>query len=187
MQNYFYRDNAGKEIGPLNLSTLAQLRMAGALNDDTPVRSENSADWISLQVILPSIPVQQTSQISLKKSVNWTWAGLLAAVAIILIASHFQHPTETIKKGSGNSEMDANECINNLRQLDAVANQFALEHRKRTGDYINFPSDLTPYIKLTADGKIPGCPAGGVYSISRVGDMPTCSLGNTVTPNHILP
>jgi Domain of unknown function (DUF4190) len=81
----------------------------------------------------------------------------------------------------------ANACINNLRQIDAAANEFALEHHKQTGDAINFPDDLTPYIKLDSQGKIPSCPAGGIYSIKKVGDMPTCSLGTTVTPAHVLP
>src|SRR4029077_8755125 len=78
-------------------------------------------------------------------------------------------------------------CINNLRQIDAAANQFALEHNSRTGDPINFPSDLTPYIKLNSVGKISSCPQGGIYSIKRVGDTPTCSLGTTVSPAHVLP
>jgi hypothetical protein len=81
----------------------------------------------------------------------------------------------------------ANACINNLRQIDAAANQFALEHGKTNGEAINFPDDLTPYIKLDRQGKIPACPAGGIYSIKRVGDTPTCSLGTTVTPAHVLP
>ena len=81
----------------------------------------------------------------------------------------------------------ANACINNLRQIDAAAQQWALEKGKTTGSPINFPSDLTPYIKLTADGKIPSCPAGGIYTINRVGDIPTCSFGTTVIPNHVLP
>ena len=53
-------------------------------------------------------------------------------------------------------------CINNLRQIDAAANQFALENRKTNGEAINFPDDLTPYIKLNNQGKIPGCPGGGI-------------------------
>ena len=81
----------------------------------------------------------------------------------------------------------ANACINNLRQIDAAANQFALEHNKTNGEAINFPNDLTPYIKLNSQGKIPSCPAGGVYSITRVGETPTCSLGAAVTPAHVLP
>ena len=80
-----------------------------------------------------------------------------------------------------------NACINNLRQIDAAANEFALEHSKTNGSPINFPDDLTPYIKLTKDGKIPSCPQGGVYSIKKVGEPPTCSLGTTVNPPHVLP
>jgi len=81
----------------------------------------------------------------------------------------------------------ANACINNLRQIDAAANQFALEHHLTNGDPINFPNDLTPYIKLNKDGKIPSCPSGGIYQDGIVGLAPTCSLGTTVTPAHVLP
>ena len=77
-------------------------------------------------------------------------------------------------------------CINNLRIVDAAANQFALEYNKTNGERTNFPNDLTPYIKLTPAGKIPGCPQGGVYHLTRVGDTVTCSLGTTITPAHIL-
>jgi hypothetical protein len=78
-------------------------------------------------------------------------------------------------------------CINNLRQIDAAAQEFALECGKTNGDIIHYPNDLTPYIKLNRDGKIPPCPQGGIYSIKKVGDKPTCSLGTTVTPAHVLP
>ena len=80
-----------------------------------------------------------------------------------------------------------NYCINSLRQIDAAAQEFALECSKTNGDIIHYPNDLTPYIKLNRDGKIPPCPQGGTYSIKRVGDVPTCSLGTTVTPAHVLP
>ena len=80
-----------------------------------------------------------------------------------------------------------NACVNNLRQIDAAANQFALERHKTNGEAINFPDDLTPYIKLNSAGKIPGCPQGGTYSLKKVGGTPACSLGATVTPAHVLP
>ncbi len=81
----------------------------------------------------------------------------------------------------------ANACIQNLRQIDAAANEFALEHGKTNGEAINFPADLTPYIRLNRQGKFPSCPAGGTYSIKQVGEIPTCSLGTNVTPAHVLP
>ena len=56
--------------------------------------------------------------------------GLLAAIAI-----------PNFVKARTTSQQNA--CINNLRQIDAAANQFALEHKRRTGDPINFPDDLT--------------------------------------------
>jgi hypothetical protein len=78
-------------------------------------------------------------------------------------------------------------CINNLRQIDAAANEFALVAHLTNGDAIHFPDDLTPYIKLNSAGKIPSCPSGGIYSIQKVGVLPVCSLGTTVTPAHFLP
>jgi prepilin-type N-terminal cleavage/methylation domain-containing protein len=100
--------------------------------------------------------------------------GLLAAIAI-----------PNFVKSRATSQ--ANACINNLRQIDAAANQFALEQKQTTGASINFPTDLTPYIKMNANGSLPACPAGGIYSDPVVGTNPACSLGSTVTPSHILP
>ncbi len=63
---------------------------------------------------------------------------------------------------------------------------FALESHRTNGEAINYPDDLTPYIKLDKDGKIPPCPQGGIYSIKKVGDKPTCSLGTNGNWAHIL-
>jgi hypothetical protein len=80
----------------------------------------------------------------------------------------------------------ANACINNMRQIDAAAYQFALENHLTNGDRINFPNDLMPYLGHWNDGKIPPCPSGGVYTLKKVGDLPTCSLGTNITPAHVL-
>lgn len=100
--------------------------------------------------------------------------GLLAAIAI-----------PNFVKARATSQ--ANACINNLRQIDDAANEFALEQKKTTGATITYPSDLTPYIKLNVNSFIPPCPAGGTYADGIVGTNPTCSLGSSVTPAHILP
>ena len=81
----------------------------------------------------------------------------------------------------------SNACINNLRQIDAAAHQLALDKHLTNGTQINFPADLTNYIKLNRYGKIPPCPSGGIYSLKKVGDAPTCSLGTNVVPAHVLP
>ncbi len=100
--------------------------------------------------------------------------GLLAAIAI-----------PNFVKARSTSQ--ANACINNLRQIDGAIQQFAIETGKKVGDTLNYPNDLTPYIKMSAANQSPACPAGGNYSVNPVASTPSvnCSLGNTVTPAHI--
>ena len=100
--------------------------------------------------------------------------GLLAAIAI-----------PNFVKARATSQ--ANACINNLRQIDAAANQFALEKGRTTGSAIVMDTDLTPYIKMNATSSIPACPAGGTYTCDTVGNKPLCSLGSSVDPAHALP
>jgi prepilin-type N-terminal cleavage/methylation domain-containing protein len=96
--------------------------------------------------------------------------GLLAAIAI-----------PNLVKSRATAQ--ANACINNLKQLDSAVNQFALKKGLSTGTPFNFPSDITPYLK-----EWPMCPAGGNYSDGAIGTaVPTCSLGSTVNPAHVLP
>ena len=102
--------------------------------------------------------------------------GLLAAIAI-----------PNFVKARATSQ--ANACINNMRQIDGAAQQWALEKGKKTLDTINMAVDLTPYIKLNSASSIPVCPAGGSYTVGAVGAIPqvTCSLAATVTPSHVMP
>jgi prepilin-type N-terminal cleavage/methylation domain-containing protein len=102
--------------------------------------------------------------------------GLLAAIAI----PNFVRARATSQ---------ANGCLNNMRQIDAAVNEFALENKLTTGATVNFPNDLTPYIKLNSQSSVPPCPAAGSYSVGTVGTIPqvTCSLGNSVTPGHYMP
>ncbi len=74
-------------------------------------------------------------------------------------------------------------CLLNLRQIESASYQFSVDKNLTIGEKINYPNDLLPYFK---DRKVPICPSGGVYSINRIGDVPTCSLGTNVTPAHAL-
>jgi len=102
--------------------------------------------------------------------------GLLAAIAI----PNFVRARATSQ---------ANACINNMRQIDAAVQQWALENGQTTGATVSYPNNLTPYIKLNASTSVPGCPAGGNYAVGTVGALPqvTCSLGSNVNPPHIMP
>jgi competence protein ComGC len=70
-----------------------------------------------------------------------------------------------------------NACINNLRQIDAAKQQWALENNKKAADTPT-QSDLTHFLK---NGQWPTCPAGGTYTINPVSEAPTCSV-----PKHKL-
>ena len=89
--------------------------------------------------------------------------GLLAAIAI-----------PNFVKARSTSQQNA--CINNLRQLDAAANELALETGLSTGSTFTYPAALTNYIKLNSAQSIPPCPAKGTYTCGTVGTAPTCSL-----------
>ncbi len=101
--------------------------------------------------------------------------GLLAAIAV----PNFVRARATSQ---------ANACINNLRQIESAVQQYALEKGKSNGDPVAYPDDITPYLKLNSSGSIPGCPAGGSYTLLPVGALPQalCSLGVTVDPPHAL-
>ncbi len=99
--------------------------------------------------------------------------GLLAAIAI-----------PNFVKARTTSQ--ANACINNLRQMDGAAQQWALENKQQSTATVG-TTDITPYIKLDSTGNLPPCPGGGSYAASwTVSTHPSCSL-STATPAHALP
>jgi len=107
----------------------------------------NSSQSYANAVLLPGVAV----------------AGMLSAIAI----------PNFIKARTVSQE---NACINNLRQIDAAKQQWALEKGKQATDVPTW-DDLKPYL-----GRIPHCPAGGTYTINAVGVAPQCSI-----PGHVLP
>lgn len=90
----------------------------------------------------------------------------------------------------------ANACINDLREIEAAKKEWALEHNAKTNDAVAL-GDIKPYlvpygepngfIKFDANGNLPKCPSGGIFTIGKIGEPPTCSLGNSLYPQHILP
>ena len=101
--------------------------------------------------------------------------GLLAAIAI----PNFIRARATSQ---------ANACINNLRQIDAAINEWALETGQSNGSAVASVSTVSAYIKMNASNSVPGCPASGTYTTFSVGSTPqvSCSL-SAANPPHKLP
>lgn len=101
-------------------------------------------------------------------------AALLPAVAVGGLLGAIAIPN--FVKARTTSQQNA--CINNLRQLDAAEQQWALENGK-PATAVPTKADLLPYL---SGHTWPVCPQGGTYTISAVNDKPTCSI-----PGHVLP
>ena len=65
-------------------------------------------------------------------------------------------------------------CIAALKAIDGAKQTWALEFHKTTNDVPTW-AELTEAIL----GQRPECPNGGVYTIDRVGEYPTCSIGGS--------
>ena len=94
-----------------------------------------------------------------------------ARTALQLQQEHLQQlQSETQQATSALTQQNA--CIGFLRQLDTAKQQWALEKNK-PADAVPTAEELQPYFK---DGVFPSCPAGGMYSINAVNEVPTCSI-----------
>jgi hypothetical protein len=91
MQNYFYRDKEGRDIGPLDLVTLSKFRKAGVLDGDTPVRTSDSAEWKPCREIIADTPVAssatpQPAALPAGRQSIWAIIALVAIVVFLIYA-----------------------------------------------------------------------------------------------------
>lgn len=96
---------------------------------------------------------------------------LLPAVAVPAMLAAIAVPN--FVKARTTSQQNA--CINNLRQLDAAKNQWALENAK-PASAVPTRTDIQIFLR-----NWPVCPQGGTYTLNPVDQEPVCSI-----PSHRL-
>jgi hypothetical protein len=71
----------------------------------------------------------------------------------------------------------SHQCENNLRVIEAGKDQWALENNKTTNDTPTW-DDIRPYIvHYLGTNNFLKCPENGVYTLGKIGQLPTCSIG----------
>ncbi len=72
----------------------------------------------------------------------------------------------------------SNACIANLKQIAGAIEQWALEHHRNPEEVVaitDISGSESPYLKRLINRDLK-CPAGGIYKLGRVGELPTCTL-----------
>ena len=95
--------------------------------------------------------------------------GILLAIAV-----------PNFMKARDNSR--AKSCMENLRQIAGAKEQAAMDLRLADTATPTQAQLMPGYIKSW-----PLEPSGGAYTIGDMATNPTCSVGLTSTPNHVLP
>ena len=103
----------------------------------------------------------------MKKRSGFTLVEIMIVVAIIGLLAAIAIPSFV----KARTQAQTNACVNNLRQIDAAKEQWALNTGATTGGVTE--TEVNEYIK---GNTTPECPAAGDYSYNDLGTDPTCSV-----------
>jgi prepilin-type N-terminal cleavage/methylation domain-containing protein len=116
-----------------------------------------------------------------RRAAGFTLVEMMIVVAVVALLAVIAIPSFVRARTTS----QAKACISNLRQLDSVKQQWALEYKQPTTAQPT-PEEIHSYLKQTLI-----CPAGSegagfedCYIMGDVGQKPTCKI---VGLTHVLP
>lgn len=108
---------------------------------------------------------------------GFTLVEIMIVVAIIGLLASIAIPSFM----KARTQSQANACINNIRQIEAAKEQWALE-KKQSNGATAITAEVMAYLKNPA--ATTNCPAGGTVAYGVVGTNATCTI--TTPLAHVL-
>ncbi len=128
---------------------------------------------------------KHSMKLNTSRQSGFTLVEIMIVVAIIGLLAAIAIPNFVRARNTSQS----NACVNNMRQIDAAVQQWALETKAASDTDVD-PGPVADYIK---GGVMPTCPAGNdAYTVEGTVDSPviTCTHAGTDSngnPTHTLP
>ena len=182
---FFYNGNQTKSAEVARLQ--AQVQEVEALRTEIEELKKNQVPAEELARLkeskeeLPRLRNQVRQLTADKAQLGQQAQAAQAAAAQAQVQAQAQVEAQNLVLAKAREEVAATtvqRCQNQLRQLQAAKQQWAVEHQKASEATPN-DKDIAPYLPGEL---IPSCPGGGKYILGPVASLPACSL-----PGHVLP
>jgi len=119
--------------------------------------------WVPMVVVFGSLGLIVVG-LFYKRKFIWGITMGMAVFLLLAIALPSARPARP--------QAQRNACAANVKQIATAVEEWSKENKMTAGEKIDTPAAL----KFLKGGKMPVCPRGGFYKLSKVGQPVECSL-----------